>query len=93
MNGITIQSKWAQPGKSKSETKAEITDRTARAIIDAEAARRDAKTEKLRQARMENHVRKAGVPVSGEERPVRISGSRYTKFPSANRTGNKDTTT
>ncbi|MCT7375215.1 hypothetical protein [Chelativorans salis] len=41
------------PTKPNAATKAEITNRTARAIIDAEAARRDAKTERLRQARLE----------------------------------------
>lgn len=37
---------------SKSETKAEITDRTARSILEAEARERRVKTEKLRNARL-----------------------------------------
>ena len=38
--------------RPKAETKAEITDRTVRAILDDEAAKRRAKTEKLRAARL-----------------------------------------
>ena len=37
---------------TRPETKAEITDRTVRAILDDEAAKRRAKTEKLRAARL-----------------------------------------
>ena len=37
---------------TRSETKAEITDRTVRAILDDEVAKRRAKTEKLRAARL-----------------------------------------
>jgi len=43
-------------------TKADITDQAARAIITAEAARRDAKTERLRQARLK---REAAMASSG----------------------------
>ncbi len=41
-----------KPTRSKAETKAEITDRTVRAILDDEVAKRRAKTEKLRAARL-----------------------------------------
>jgi|CXWK01.1.fsa_nt_gi hypothetical protein len=37
---------------NRQESKAQITDATARAIIDTEAAKRDAKTAKLRAARL-----------------------------------------
>jgi len=37
-------------------SKADITDQAARAIIDAEVARREAKTEKLRQARLKREA-------------------------------------
>ncbi|WP_159586595.1 hypothetical protein [Chelativorans xinjiangense] len=46
-----------RPTRPNAATKADITDRTARAIIDAEAARREAKTERLRQARLEMEAR------------------------------------
>lgn len=41
-----------KPSRSKAETKAEITDRTVRAILDDEEAKRRAKTAKLRAARL-----------------------------------------
>ncbi len=41
-----------KPNRSKAETKADITDRTARGIMDSEAAKREAKTERLRAARL-----------------------------------------
>lgn len=41
-----------KPSKSKSETKADITDSAARAILDAEAAKRRAKSERLRAQRL-----------------------------------------
>jgi hypothetical protein len=37
---------------NRQESKAQITDATARAILDTEAARREAKTAKLRAARL-----------------------------------------
>jgi hypothetical protein len=47
---------------SKSETKADTTTRTAKAIIDDELARREAKTARLRQARIENEIKLAAEP-------------------------------
>lgn len=44
---------------SKASAKAEITDHAARAIIDEEAARRIAKTEKLRLARLAHEAEQA----------------------------------
>lgn len=41
------------PSPNRLETKAQTTHSAARAIIDAEAAAREAKTAKLRQARLE----------------------------------------
>lgn len=41
-----------KPAKSKSETKADITDRAAQAIIDSEADKRRAKTERLKAQRL-----------------------------------------
>ena len=41
-----------QPKPSKQETKADITTRTARQIMDSETAAREAKTERLRAARL-----------------------------------------
>jgi hypothetical protein len=41
-----------KPSKSRSETKADITDNAARAIIETEAAKRHEKSERLRAARL-----------------------------------------
>ena len=48
-----------RPKPSKAETKADITDHAARAIVDAEAEGREAKTARLRQARLEAEARLA----------------------------------
>lgn len=48
-----------KPSKSKSETKADITDKAARSILDAEAAKRREKTEKLRAQRLAKESEKA----------------------------------
>ncbi|MGK2286075.1 hypothetical protein [Pedomonas sp. V897] len=46
-----------RPTPSRSETRAEITDRTAREIIQSETERSRAKTERLRAARLEQEAR------------------------------------
>jgi hypothetical protein len=45
-----------KPKPSKAETKADVTDHAARSIISAEAERREAKTARLRQARLEQEA-------------------------------------
>lgn len=47
------------PARMTPATRAELTDRAARAIIEAEAKRREAKTKRLRQARLEMEARRA----------------------------------
>lgn len=46
-----------KPKPSRSESRADVTDHAARTIIAAETERRDAKTAKLRQARLEREAR------------------------------------
>ena len=48
-----------KPARSKAETKADFIDRTVRAILDDEVARRRAKTAKLRAARLEMETQEA----------------------------------
>jgi len=56
---------------NKQESKAQVTDAAARAIIDAERARRDAKTERLRAARLKMEAAaEAAAPVV-KAKPVR----------------------
>ena len=52
MSRVITQDNLFRPVRSKAETKAEITDQTARSIVGAEAERRDAKTARLRKARL-----------------------------------------
>jgi hypothetical protein len=59
-----------RPARPSAETKAEITNSTARAILKAEADRRDAKTEKLRQKRLEMEARQA-PPAPVKKKTVR----------------------
>ncbi|MDZ5699519.1 hypothetical protein [Chelativorans sp. M5D2P16] len=67
-----------KPKPSKAETKADITDHTARAIIGDEAARREAKTARLRQARLENEAKSSTPAAPGKPRRSRAAkqGSR-----------------
>lgn len=62
-----------KPKPSKAETKADITDNTARAIIGDEAARREAKTAKLRQARLEHEAKLAALPPPAKTRAGRAA--------------------
>lgn len=65
-----------RPARSKAETKAEVTDHTARAIIGDEAQRREAKTARLRQARLENEAKPAAAPSSAKPGRTKAATSR-----------------
>lgn len=69
-----------RPTRTRSETKAESTDRSARAIIEAEAKRRESKTEKLRQARLEREALEV-VPLA-PARKRKAKGPKRTGSPS-----------
>lgn len=60
MNQAAIDAVF-RPKPSKQETKADEITRTVRAIMNAEAAKRDTKTERLRAARL---ARDAQMPVA-----------------------------
>lgn len=64
------------PKASKAETKADITNHAVRTIIRDEAARREAKTAKLRQARLENEAKQAAVPAPVKLRQTKASSAR-----------------
>jgi hypothetical protein len=53
MSGTITEHNLFKPRSSKAETKADITSHTVRAIIGAETERREVKTARLRQARLE----------------------------------------
>lgn len=62
MDDAIISAGLTGAGRSKAETKADITNHTARAIIGAEADKMAAKTAKLRQARLEREAQLAAEP-------------------------------
>ena len=70
-NTITKDTLFSAP-RSKAENKADITDRTARAIIKAEAERRIAKSERLRQARLDMEARQP-KPAPAKPRAAKAS--------------------
>jgi hypothetical protein len=57
------------PSKSKSETKADVTSQAAKNIIDAEVAKRDAKTARLREARMAREALEAEASADSAIKP------------------------
>src|SRR4029077_16689493 len=64
------------PTASKAETKADITDRTARTIIGAEAERRKVKTVRLRQARLEMEATQAATETPAKPRHTSAAAPR-----------------
>jgi len=60
------------PKEAKPTNRAEITDRAARAIIQAETEARDAKTRRLREARLE---------MEAEREPAEVAKPRARKTP------------
>ena len=74
MSGITTEHNLFKPKPSKAESKADITNNAARAIIGAEAERRDAKTARLRQARLENEATPATAPSPAKQRRAMAPG-------------------
>ncbi len=65
-----------RPMPSKTETGADVTDRSARAIIHAESERRAAITARLRQARLENEAKRAAAPLPADPRCTKIASPR-----------------
>jgi len=65
-----------KPRPSRLETKAEITDHAARVIIGDEAARREAKTARLRQARLESEAKLGAVTAPPKLRPKKAASAR-----------------
>ncbi|BCH26446.1 hypothetical protein [Mesorhizobium sp. L-8-3] len=75
MNRAVAKQGLFKPNPSKAETKADITNHAARAITGDEAARREAKTARLRQARLEREAQLASA-VSPAEPPRAKTGSK-----------------
>lgn len=61
MGDTVTENNPVKPRQSKAETKADVTNNAAKAIIGAEVERREAKTLRLRKARLEKETSRAGV--------------------------------
>ena len=67
-----------EPRRSAQETKADTTSRIARQMIDDEAARREAKTAKLREARLAREEEEEALEAAGND-AKKPAGKRVTK--------------
>ncbi len=77
MNDLVTRGTLFKPAASRAESKAQMTDTAARSIIESEIAEREAKTARLRAARLEAEKREAKAPAKPAAKPKR------TKKPSA----------
>lgn len=68
-----------QPVRSKAESKASVTDAAARQIIDSEAAKREAKTAKLRAARLAMEAQQATEEVVAVKKPAKATKAKAAK--------------
>jgi hypothetical protein len=76
MSGMITEHNLFKPKSSKAETRADITNYTARAIVGAEAELREAKTARLRQARLENEAELSVLAVPAAPRRARVTAPR-----------------
>lgn len=82
MTDTATQTTPSTPPRPKGEAKAEVTDKAAWAIIDAERARREAKTERLRLAREANEAGAASSADAKAQKPKpqkKAGGARRTR--------------
>lgn len=77
--GNNIPNSLFKPKSSKADTRADLTDHTARAIIGDEAARREAKTARLRQARLDNEAKLATTTPPAKPPPKKTVSARRAK--------------
>jgi hypothetical protein len=76
MTGIITQDNLFRPPRSRAETKAEMTDHNARGFIEAEAKRREAKTIRLRQARLANEAKLAAAKPPAKQTGPKVAARR-----------------
>ncbi len=79
MSGTITEHTLFRPRRSKAETKAEITDQSARAIVGAEARLREAKTARLRKARLESEANEAAKPAPVKQRRGKLAAPRSSR--------------
>lgn len=79
MDDVAINAVF-QPKASKQEAKADTTTRVAREILDVEVAKREAKTERLRLARLERELAEAVKPAKpAAPKPGKAAASKKAK--------------
>lgn len=76
MAGDLAKGTFLKAGRSAAEAKSEITTRVARSMFESETAARNAKTEKLRQARLAKEAAEAPVAApAGKKKPAKRADS------------------
>ena len=80
MNKTLNKDNLLRPQKSKAQSKADLTDSTARAIIKVEADERQAKTRRLKQARLEMEAQQP------QPAPTKTRAAKKAKAPATRRT-------
>ena len=73
MSSAITEQDLFRPARSRTETKADTTDRAARAIIGTEAKQREVKTARLRQARLEMEATQPAPKAPAKPRRSRSS--------------------
>jgi hypothetical protein len=68
MSDLITEFNLFKPKPSRMEARADVTNHAARAIIGAEAEQREAKTAKLRQARLEAEAKLSAKPSPAKQR-------------------------
>jgi hypothetical protein len=80
MNATVTKDNLFRPAPSRAETKSEITTRTAKAMIDADVNSREAKTARLRKARL---AMEASQPEPEPAKPRRKAAAKPKQKPSS----------
>lgn len=82
MTDIDTQTTPFKAPRPKGEAKADVTDKAAKAIIDAEKARREAKTARLKQARAASEAGEAPADGAAPKKPKtqKAARTRRTRF-------------
>lgn len=76
MNDVINRHNLFRAPQSKADTKADLTAQTARAIVDAEVDRREAKTARLRQARLEMEAKASDETSPAKQSRAKAATSR-----------------
>lgn len=76
MSAVVTKDNLFRPNRSQAEKKADVTNRTARAMIEAEVESREAKTARLRKARLAMEAARPPTPVKPKTRSGKTAKAR-----------------